>query len=52
LVDAIFARTRTSFGIGQTVYFSFINKNVSIEQILLRYYFFDESYVWEIWVAR
>jgi len=30
-----FSRNRTSFGIGQTVYFSFINRNVSIQQILL-----------------
>jgi len=35
LVDALFARTPTSFGVGQTVYFSFINTNVSIKQILL-----------------
>jgi len=34
LIDALFARTR-SFGIGQTVYFSFININISIKQILL-----------------
>jgi len=31
LVDALFVRTQTSFGIGQTVYFSFINRNVSIK---------------------
>jgi len=35
LDDAIFARTRISFGIGQIVYFNFINGNVSIKQILL-----------------
>jgi len=35
LVDVLFARTRTSFGIGQTVYFSVVNRNVSIKQILL-----------------
>jgi len=35
LVDTLFARTWTSFGVGQTVYFSFINRNVSIKQILL-----------------
>jgi len=33
LADAFFART--SFSIGQTVYFSFINRNVCIKQILL-----------------
>jgi len=32
LVDGLIARTQTSFGIGQTVYFSFINGNVSIKQ--------------------
>jgi len=35
LIDALFAQTWTSFGIGQTVNFSFINRNVSIKQILL-----------------
>jgi len=35
LVYALFARTQTSFGIGQTVYFSFINRNVPIKQVLL-----------------
>jgi len=35
LIDATFARTRTNFGIDQTVYCSFINGNVSIKQILL-----------------
>jgi len=35
LVDVHFARTQTSLGIGQKVYFSFINRNVSIKQILL-----------------
>jgi len=35
LVDPLFARTQTSFGTGQTVYFSFINRNVSIKNILL-----------------
>jgi len=38
LVDALFARTRTSFGIGQTVHFSFINRNISIKQILVTYF--------------
>ena len=33
LADALFARTQTCFGIGQTVYFKHINKNVSIKQI-------------------
>jgi len=31
LAGALSARTRTSFGIGQTVYASFINRNVSIK---------------------
>jgi len=38
LVDALFARTQTSFGIGQTVYFSFINRNVSIMQMLFTWF--------------
>jgi len=38
LLDALFARTQTSFGVGQTVYFSFINTNVSIKQILLTWF--------------
>jgi len=28
----------TSFGIGQTVYFSFIDRNVSIKQILITWF--------------
>jgi len=35
LVDVLSARTQTRFGIWQTVYFNFINRNVSIKQILL-----------------
>jgi len=35
LTDALFARTETSFGIGQTVFFSFINRYVSIKETLL-----------------
>jgi len=35
LVDALFARTQTSFGIGQIVHVSFINRNGSMKQILL-----------------
>jgi len=38
LADAGFARTQTGFGIGQTMYFSFINRNVSIKQIILTCY--------------
>jgi len=30
LADAGFARTQTRFGIGQTMYFSIINRNVYI----------------------
>jgi len=33
-----FARTQTRFSIGPTVYFSFINRNVSIKQILLTWF--------------
>ena len=35
LADALFARTRTNFCMGQTVYSSFINRNVSTTKILL-----------------
>jgi len=35
LTDALFARTRTSFGTSQTVYFSFIDRHVSIKETLL-----------------
>jgi len=35
LVYALYARSQTSFGAGQTVYFSFINRNVSTKQMLL-----------------
>jgi len=35
LVNALFARTQIRFVIGQTVYFSFVNRNVSIKNILL-----------------
>jgi len=38
LADALFARPQTSFGIGQTVYISVINRNVSIKQILLAWF--------------
>jgi len=38
LVDALFTRTQARFGIGQTVYFSFIYRNVSIKQILLTWF--------------
>jgi len=38
LADALFARTQTSFRIGQTVYCSFINRNVSIKQISLTWF--------------
>jgi len=38
LVDALFARTQISFGIGQTVSFSFINRNVYMKQILLAWF--------------
>jgi len=38
LVDALFARTQTHFGNGQTVYFSIINRNVSVKQILLTWF--------------
>jgi len=35
LADDLSARTLTRFGVCQTVYFSFINRNVYIKQILL-----------------
>jgi len=38
LVDALFARTQTSFGTGQTVHVSFINRNGSMKQILLTWF--------------
>ena len=38
LANALFARTQTSFGVGQTVYFSFINRNVSSKQILFTWF--------------
>jgi len=38
LVYAVFARTQTRFGIGRTVCFSFINRNVSTKQILLTWF--------------
>jgi len=38
LVEVLFTRTQARFGIGQTVYFSFINRNVSIKQILLTWF--------------
>jgi len=34
----VFARTQTSFGIGQIVYFSFINRHVLFKQILLTWF--------------
>jgi len=42
LIDAILARSQTSFGIPQTVYFSFINRNVSIKKI--QYYSHGSSF--------
>ena len=33
-----FARSQTRFGIGQTVYFNFINRHVSIKQMLLTWF--------------
>ena len=37
---------KKTFGFGQTVYFSFINKNVSIKQILLTWFIvFPISYL-------
>jgi len=38
LVDALFAQTQTNFGVGKTVRFSFINRNVSIKHILLTWF--------------
>jgi len=38
LVDALFAQTRTSFGIAQTVHFSFINRKISLKQILVTWF--------------
>jgi len=38
LVDALSARIQTRFGICQTVYFSFINRNVSIRKKLLTWF--------------
>jgi len=41
LVDALVAGTPTSFGMGQTVCCSFINRNFSIKQALLTYFIFS-----------
>ena len=38
MVDAFFARTQTSVGIGQTIDFSVINRNVSLNKILLMWF--------------
>jgi len=45
LADTFFARTRKSVGIGQTVYFSFINRHVSIKQTLLHVSSFSQLVV-------
>jgi len=47
LADALFARTRTSFGIGQIVYFSFINRHVSVKETLLTRFMLSQLVVYK-----